>query len=142
LFFTLRAEFLGAVQVIIYVGAIAILILFVTMLVQQAEDQAKPRALFGASGLFGAVTAFGVAGVILISLFKESFVRGAESALEKSQDKLPSMPVRALGEAMMTPYVIPFEIVSILLTAALVGAIVLALEKGAPDSSSNSGGES
>jgi NADH-quinone oxidoreductase subunit J len=136
LFFTLRAEFIGAVQIIVYIGAIAILMLFAIMLTRDvAAEHAKESESGGISvgGVYGGVIAIAVAGTIIVALFKESFMRGGQSLVERAVDAAPNADVKALGEALMTPYVVPFEVVSVLLTAALVGAIVLALEKtGAP----------
>ena len=127
LFFTLRAEFLAAVQIIVYIGAIAILILFAIMLTHDVTGEAI-GGMIHIGGITGGVVAVAVSGSILVALFRESFIRSGQSLVERTT-LAPEVGVKTLGDALMTPYVVPFEVVSILLTAALVGAIVLALEQ-------------
>ncbi len=141
LFFTLHAEFIGAVQIVVYIGAIAILILFAIMLTRDVageHERAEVDAI-SVGGVYGGVVAVAVVGALSVSLFKESLLRGGQSLLEKTVSPPPAAPVKLIGEAMMTPYVVPFEVVSVLLTAALVGAIVLALEKSGKPPRSDSG---
>lgn len=126
LFFTLRAEFLGAVQIIVYIGAIAILILFAIMLTRDVTGEVA-SGMIHAGAITGGVVAVAVSVSIILSLFRESMLRGGQSLVERTAET-PVVTIKTLGEALMTPYVVPFEVVSILLTAALVGAIVLALE--------------
>lgn len=127
LFFTLRAEFLAAVQIIVYIGAIAILILFAIMLTHDVTGEAA-GGMIHVGGITGGVVAVAVAGSIMVALFRESLIRNGQSLVERTA-AAPQVSVKTIGEALMTPYVVPFEVVSILLTAALVGAIVLALEQ-------------
>jgi len=126
LFFTLHAEFIGAVQIIVYIGAIAILILFAIMLTRDVTGEA-PSGMIHAGAITGGVIAVAVTVSIVIALFRESMLRGGQSLVERTAET-PVSTIKQIGEALMTPYVVPFEVVSILLTAALVGAIVLALE--------------
>ena len=139
LFFTLRADFIGAVQIIVYIGAIAILILFAIMLTRDLSGGEQERGMISLGSIWGGAVAIGVVGSLVVALFKESLMRGGQpptaslamggSLLERTVQAPPAVTVRQVGEALMTPYVVPFEVISILLTAALVGAIVLALEK-------------
>jgi len=131
LFFTLRAEFIGAVQIIVYIGAVAILILFAIMLTRDVTGE-QPGGGIELGGIYGGAVALGVVGTLIVAIFKESMLRGGQSLVERSVTEVPSVGVKAIGDAMMTPYVVPFEVVSVLLTAALVGAIVLALEQADP----------
>lgn len=126
LFFTLRAEFIGAVQIIVYIGAIAILLLFAIMLTRDVTGEGAGGVIH-VGGITGGVIAVAVTGSIIVALFRESLLRGGQSLVERTATVTP-VSVKTIGEALMTPYVVPFEVVSILLTAALVGAIVLALE--------------
>ena len=127
LFFTLRAEFIAAVQIIVYIGAVAILILFAIMLTHDVTGQAAGDMIH-VGGITGGVVAVAVTGSIIVALFRESLLRNGQSLVERTSPA-PAVSVKTIGEALMTPYVVPFEVVSILLTAALVGAIVLALEQ-------------
>jgi NADH-quinone oxidoreductase subunit J len=105
LYVTLNAEFLAAVQVIVYAGAILVLFLFVVLLLNLKEEAVErryvgpwPMGLMAATGLFLA---------IVVSL--DSFVAG------------PKGP--------FTEYLYPFEVVSLVLLVAIVGAIVLAKKR-------------
>ncbi|MFQ5945338.1 MAG: NADH-quinone oxidoreductase subunit J [Anaerolineae bacterium] len=114
----LEAPFLAAVQVLIYVGAISVLFLFGIMLTQRsAEGPGRFRNQQWAY-VFGAVT-------ILAAVFPLLLVR-ADWVLS---DATPvADPVLGLGEALLTTYVLPFEVASVLLLMALVGAIIIARE--------------
>ena len=117
LFFLLNAEFLGIVQILIYAGAVTILVLFVVMLTTASSEykitwEKKPSILmFMWILLFG-----GMLGLIVISI---DWLQGA--TLVGMADV-----TQALAGRLFVEYILPFEIASILLLAALVGAIVLA----------------
>lgn len=123
-FFLLRADFVGAVQILVYVGAVGVLVLFAVMLTRHL-DETKPFELFagGRTGWFvGFLTAVFVAGVLIWAILNNT-------GLSKAIDKPPTVQAAQLGKEMMMNYVIPFEVVGILLTAAMIGAIVIALEE-------------
>ena len=115
LFILFGAEFVGLAQILIYVGAVVILFLFGIMLTSQSvgrpviDNQQRGVAAVVALGVF-AVLAVGIVGAF-----------GDERV---SFDV--AFPVRELGSDLFTTWVLPFEAVSVLLLAALVGAIVLA----------------
>ena len=113
LYALLNAGFLAVVQVLIYVGAISILIIFAIMLTQH-------NAQWFISALV-ALALFGVIGYMLT-------FRAAEQ-WPLSSSGLPEEPIVALGEALMKTYALPFEVASVLLLVALVGAIVIARER-------------
>ncbi len=116
LYVLLDAEFLAAVQVLIYVGGITILLLFAIMLTSRISS-ATARVINDQAGL-SAVAALG----LLIGLVYAS-LRGIAVLAAP-----PPLPETApfLGRALLTTYLLPFEAVSILLLAAMVGAIILA----------------
>ena len=120
IFFSLRAEFLGAVQVIVYVGAIAVLVLFAIMLTRNATGTENDTP-FSAGAVWGWVISFAVFGILFYSLL------GGPSL--PALTTIPSLSVAEIGQLLMTRYAIPFEVISLLLTAALVGAVVLALDE-------------
>jgi NADH-quinone oxidoreductase subunit J len=123
-FFLLRAEFVGAVQVLVYAGAVGVLVLFAVMLTRHF-DATQPFELFagGRIGWFtGFLTSVIVAGVLVWAILRDTL-------LSKTIAKPPTVKAAQLGIDMMKDYVIPFEVVGILLTAAMIGAIVLALEE-------------
>jgi NADH-quinone oxidoreductase subunit J len=126
LFVQLEAHLLAAVQVIVYAGAIVILFLFVIMLlgVDQAEDLgdepiAGQRALALASG----IGLLGAALLALLFLAPDGIVTGRPGAVEAISDEVPN--VEAVGELLFTDYIAAFEITGILLTVAVVAAVLL-----------------
>jgi NADH-quinone oxidoreductase subunit J len=122
LFLLLRAPFLFAVQLIVYAGAIIVLFLFVVMLLgaERAEDEkdriAWQRPLALAMGL-----------VLLAEAAYVFFYRsGASLGAVVAGDENFASPAK-IGEALFTTYLLPFEITSVILLAALVGVVVLHL---------------
>lgn len=115
-FMLLGAEFVGWTQVLIYVGAIVVLLLFGIMLTRAPigaattlDNQQRGVAFLVAAGVFGAMT----------YLIWRAF---GNQRIELKQ----VVRVKDIGESMFTNFVLPFEAISVLLLAALVGAIVLA----------------
>jgi NADH-quinone oxidoreductase subunit J len=127
IFVLLDAHFLAAVQVIVYAGAIMVLFLFVIMLLNLGHREdidlrghlAKLVALVAGSALFAAVAALVLRGDEASLASEES--RMAVDAMVRSRGA-----VGALAEPLFTSYLVPFELTSLLLLVAIVGAIVLA----------------
>jgi NADH-quinone oxidoreductase subunit J len=120
LFLTLGGEFLAAVQVIVYAGAIMVLFLFVIMLL----NPETPKRRF-ATGPAGAGLAFALG-----LLFVAALVRGV-TALAASGQPLPAVEegfgtAGSIGRLLFTDYLYPFQITGVLLLVAMVGAVVLA----------------
>ena len=116
IFLILGSEFVGWTQVLIYVGAIVVLLLFGLMLTAApigrtaVDNEKRIVAILTAAGLFGVLTylvwnAFGSARIPLDTVIGRT---------------------RAIGDSLFSGFVLPFELVSVLLLGALVGAIVLA----------------
>jgi NADH-quinone oxidoreductase subunit J len=124
LFIALEAEFLAAVQIIVYAGAIVVMFLFVIMLlgVDQEDDWSAADALKGQRPL--AI----VAGVLLvgglISIVVLGAITGQASANAKVEPLVPN--VEQLARLLFTDYLYAFEITSVLLVIAVVGAVSLA----------------
>ena len=116
IFLQTRAEFLLAAQLIVYAGGVVLLFLFVIMLVNL--DRIEGQRRFSKWWAAGAGCA-GLAGVELILLLRSA-------AFPPTRGELPLLNTEAIGGMLMTEYLLPFEAVSILLLAALVGAVVLA----------------
>lgn len=112
----LAAPFVAFVQVIVYVGAIVVLILFGIMLTRSPVGRRvldnTPRARLGAAVVGGAT--FAMLTVLLVQAFGGERINPGEFT-----------GIQALGNSVFTSFVLPFEAVSVLLLAALVGAIVL-----------------
>src|SRR6266699_3652598 len=115
-FFLLGAEFVGLVQVFVYIGAVAVLIVFTILLTRR--DVEKDRG-FNWSGAFIAIAVFG--GLIWAILKTQS--------LSVAAPEIPALTVKRIGEVLMTNYVWPLQCVGLLLTAALVGALILVMEE-------------
>ena len=115
-YFLLGAEFVGLVQVFVYVGAVAVLIVFTILLTRREEEDSSG---FNWAGVLVAIAVFaGLAWTIL----KTSSVSVVPPAIE-------ALTVKRIGEVLMTNYVWPLQCVGLLLTAALIGALVLVMEE-------------
>lgn len=121
LFGLLDAPFIAAVQIIIYAGAIMVLFIFVIMMIN-LERGLSPEKKKWTLGLAGVLAIFLVIELILA-------VRGAWFGLGTTGGESIGGPTE-LGRLLFTDYLYPFEITSILIIAALVGAIVLVKREG------------
>ena len=125
IFLTLHAEFLAGVQVIVYVGGILVLFVFVIMLI--AVERSAHERQFNRQWTIALVTA----GLLIAELIY-GLSRGRESFIFP-----PAVPPAGaiagnseqVGTALYTTYLLPFEIASILLLVAIVGAVVLAKKR-------------
>ena len=116
LFFLLGAEFVGLALVFVYIGAVAVLIVFTILLTRR--DTGKDGG-FNWAGTIIAAAVFG--GLTLAILKTQSLVIVAPNT--------PALTVKRIGVALMTTYVWPLQCVGLLLTAALIGALILVLEE-------------
>ena len=120
LFVLMGAEFLGMILIVVYVGAVAVLFLFVVMMLD--IDMAKLRA-----GIWGhlpfAVTIGGVIALEMAAVLVNAFISQPEVAAGNIGD------TKALGKIIYTHYLYPFEIASIILLAAMVAAVALTLRR-------------
>jgi NADH:ubiquinone oxidoreductase subunit 6 (subunit J) len=119
----LNAQFVGFAQVLVYVGAVAILIVF-AILLTRASDPAQV-SVFSTSWLAGAAVVAAVLSVLVWAI--------NHSALKKPDvPPAPEVTVQQIGDALMNKFVLPLEVIGLLLTAALIGAVIIAMreEKG------------
>lgn len=115
-YFLLGAEFVGLVQIFVYVGAVAVLVVFTILLTRR--DTEKHRGFnWGGVAVAGAVFA-GLMWAIL-----------GTPTLANAAPAIEPLTVRRIGEVLMTDYVWPLQCVGLLLTAALLGALVLVMEE-------------
>ena len=119
LYITLDAQFLAAAQVIIYAGGIVILILFVIMLIGSEKIEGKDGHRLW-SPYVGIVL-----GIIMVATLIYSFAAGFASGSPTTTAVQGGVP-EAVGMAMFTWYILPFELAGILLLVALLGALLLA----------------
>ncbi|HLH56675.1 MAG TPA: NADH-quinone oxidoreductase subunit J [Verrucomicrobiae bacterium] len=124
LYLQLQAQFVGFAQLLVYVGAVAILIVFAILLTRGSGPETQP--IYSSRWLAGVVVAVIVmavlGGTILSSKTVSAHVEAA--AFEPS--------VRRIGDQLMTRYVLPLEVLGLLLTAATIGAVILAIQENRP----------
>ncbi len=111
-FVLLSAEFIAMAQIVIYVGAIAVLILFAIVLTPRSVRDNSETAMVGPAILLG----IALVTVFLFVIHDTAWSTGGTDA---------GLTAKELGLALLSTWVLPFEIASVLLTAALVGAIML-----------------
>jgi NADH-quinone oxidoreductase subunit J len=120
LFVTLNAPMVGILQILVYAGAIMVLFLFVIMLLNPGVLEQRQAYWWG----FGSVAAL-LLSVVLVSLISRSQAPVAAAARQESFGS-PEL----LAERLFTDFVLPFEIASVLLLVAIIGAVVLAKREG------------
>lgn len=121
LFVTLHAEFLAAVQVIVYAGAILVLYLFVVMLLNLKQDERYHRQ-WPAVAAVGSTLA--LEAVLLTLLKGPAATVGTPAAPAPAAEGLGN--TEALGDVLYSTYLFPFEVASLILLVAMIGAIILA----------------
>jgi len=123
LFVLLNAEFIAAIQIIIYAGAVLVLYLFVLMLLNLKSDEIIVQRQWGIAIFFG----FVVLAEILLAFFKSPLI--PKDAPAPSTPLSPLGNTEALGLSLFNEYLLPFELVGIILLGGIVGALVLAKQK-------------
>ena len=126
IFLLLGAEFLAAVQVIVYAGAILIFYLFVVMLLDLPDEEARPR--FGNHWPFAAAVGLCFASVAWLARVGAGLAPVRTGAAGEGS---PQGSLSAIGMALFGPFALPFEMASLLLLAAIIGAVVLARRRTA-----------
>jgi len=116
LYFWLGAEFVGLVQVFVYVGAVAVLIVFTILLTRR--DMEKSHGFHWSGALIALLVFGGLVSAILKS-----------PGLSTNAPPFAGLTVKEIGQALMTDYVWPLQCVGVLLTAALIGALLLVMEE-------------
>jgi NADH-quinone oxidoreductase subunit J len=119
----LQAGFLAVVQVIIYIGAIAILLIFAVMLTRKITQESGPR--FNDNWMWAMITALAFFIAMIWALVSWPGISSMAAPLNPRADLL-----KDLGVALVSPdaYLLPFEMASVLLLTALIGSIVVAWE--------------
>ena len=127
IFLLLGAEFLAAVQIVVYAGAILVFYLFVLMLLDLPSEEARPR--FGKHWPLAA--AVGLSFATLIWLARAETLAPVGSGVARGAERVaaegpPQGSLSEIGMALFGPFALPFELASLVLLAAIVGAVVLA----------------
>jgi NADH-quinone oxidoreductase subunit J len=129
IYLLLNADFIAAVQVLVYIGAITVLMMFALMLTQKLMSGKITQTM--EQWILAAPISLG----ILVILFR-ILVLNNWSAADHIALTTPSMPTTPIiGNALLTKFVLPFELASVVLLVAMVGAIVLAKEDKSDGSS-------
>jgi NADH-quinone oxidoreductase subunit J len=121
LYLSLGAQFLGLAQLLVYVGAIAVLIVFVILLTRGGDSDSPPlsAARWPITGLLVAFAVFAVLAWAVLHSF----------AIHSAAGPAPQATIRQLGTALMGSYVLPLEVIGLMLTAALIGAVIVAMKE-------------
>jgi NADH-quinone oxidoreductase subunit J len=121
LFLQLDAQFAGFAQILVYIGAVAILVVFAILLTRSSETP-KDGGVFSRTWLAGLAISAAVFAVIGWAVLQSQGGLPHELAA-------PVVSVQQIGNALMGRYVLPLEIVALLLTAALIGAVIVAMHE-------------
>ena len=123
IYLQLNAEFVGFTEILVYVGAIAILIVMAILLTRSGETPDKSVLTSGwMAGIVVTVFVFVLLGWAVLN----------SSALPQTMAPAPHATVKNIGDVLMTKYVLPLEIIALMLTAAMIGAVVIAYREEAP----------
>jgi len=120
LFLSLDAQFAGFAQILVYIGAVAILVVFAILLTRGQDT--PTGTIFSRTWAVGLVIAAAVFAVLGWAVLQSATALPHESAV-------PDVSVHDIGVAFVTRYVLPLEIVALLLTAATVGAVIVAMHE-------------
>ena len=116
LFFLLGAEFVGLVQIFVYVGSVAVLVVFTILLTRRSANERDPF------NWLGTIVALAVFAGLLWAVFKTTTIWSAPPVIS-------ALTVKQIGSALMTQYLWPLQCVGVILTAAMIGALILVMEE-------------
>ncbi|MGZ3535917.1 MAG: NADH-quinone oxidoreductase subunit J family protein [Thermodesulfobacteriota bacterium] len=120
LYFLLYSQFIAIIQVVVYAGAIVMLIIFVIMLLDLEQELRSGFKLFYSKVIGGLLMVLFLLGIIYSVVWKSPTGKVGSYTPDKVNAN-----VKAVGEMLFTQYLFPFEIISVLLVAAIVGAVIL-----------------
>ncbi len=132
LYLQLGAQFLGFAQFLVYIGAVTILMLFTILLTRNTGPDLSGSPFSRGAGI-GVLISASVFGCLAWAITRSPDIRGVSA-----QDA--NVSVKAIGLTLMQDFVIPLEVIALLLTAAMVGAVVIAMNEPAPESAAPSKG--
>lgn len=122
IYFWLEYEFIAAVQIVVYAGGITVLVIFSIFLTQQAGEKLPVQKI--GRKIFSALAAFCGFALVMLQVYEHTFY-------QTGQDPV-TVNVEDIGKKMLSVdnggYALPFEVISILLLAAMVGCIVIAMK--------------
>lgn len=118
LYLQLHAQFVGFAQVLVYIGAVAILIVFAILLTRSGDT---PNQAVLAPGWLAGIA---VSAIVFAAL---GWAVLRSNAIAKEVPNAHELTVKNIGDALMTRYVLPLEVIGLLLTAAMIGAVLIAM---------------
>ncbi len=131
IYLQLNAEFVGFTEILVYVGAVAILIVMAILLTRSGEAPEKSVLTAGwPAGVVVTVMVFVILGWASLS----------STALPQTVAPAPHATVKNIGDMLMTKYVLPLEIIALMLTAAMIGAVIIAFREEPPKAKIEGGG--
>jgi len=116
----LNAQFVGFAQILVYVGAVAILIVFAILLTRSSES--PKQGVLSAGWLSGILASAAVLAVLIWAINQSTIMKAGVPPP-------PTATVKQIGDALMTKFVLPLEVIGLLLTAALIGAVIIAMKE-------------
>jgi NADH-quinone oxidoreductase subunit J len=116
----LGAQFIGLAQILVYVGAVAILIVFAILLTR--DTGATPQPIMGSSSMGSGAVVFAIFGILAWAIHHSEASR--RDALPQ-----PEASMQQIGTALMLRFALPLEIIGLLLTVALIGAVTIAMRE-------------
>jgi len=120
LYLQLDAQFIGFAQILVYIGAVAILIVFAILLTRGAESPSQ--SIVSPSWPISSVVSVVVFGILAWTI-------RSSVATRHPIPPQPEVSVRQIGDALMSRFALPLEVIGLLLTAALVGAVTIAMQE-------------
>lgn len=120
LFLKLNAQFVGFAQILVYIGAVAILILFAILLTRSSDMLTRQVRTISASWWVGIAVALATFGSLALAV-------SSSKLLKASPPTSADVTVRLIGTELMKNYVLPLEVLGLLLTAAMIGAALIAM---------------
>jgi NADH-quinone oxidoreductase subunit J len=124
IYLTLHAQFIAVIQILVYAGAIMVLFVFVIMLLNLADERRLSEAMS-----FKKIVAAGLSIVLLLELLYIFVYRETELPTLQADRSIEIGTVETIGKQLFTKFLFPFEVTSLLLLAAIVGAVVLAKKR-------------
>jgi len=124
LFLQLGAQFVGLAQILVYIGAVAILIVFAILLTRGSESAQQP--IVTGRWLMGVAVAVLTFGSLMVTIVTSALISSANGP---KPNVIADVSVKKIGAKLMTDYVLPLEVVALLLTASLIGAVIIAMKE-------------
>ncbi|MBI2346548.1 MAG: NADH-quinone oxidoreductase subunit J [Deltaproteobacteria bacterium] len=122
LFVLMQAHFVAVMQILLYAGAIMVFFIFVVMMLNLEPKQLRWRTITG-SRLIGGSAAIYLLGLLLVALLERRPVGAGASAVWGGEPVEGT--VEAVGELLLSQYIVPFEVTSITLLVAIIGAVTM-----------------